>query len=107
MPGLSPKLVQLLSSAAAISSSSGQLHFAGLVVRSGAREPISGLTLQISGDFAIEPNGRVRGATVVSSGFKGTDVGKCVQKVVGSMTFPKTSASKDVPVTYPFILQPG
>lgn len=54
--------------------------------------------------FYIQPNGRVRGETVVSSGFKGTDVGTCVQKVVGSMTFPKTSASKDVPVTYPFIL---
>lgn len=55
--------------------------------------------------FYIRPNGRVRGAQVVSSGFRGTDVGSCVQKVVGSMTFPKTSASKDVPVTYPFILK--
>lgn len=55
--------------------------------------------------FYIRPNGRVRGEQVVSSGFKGTDVGRCVEKVVGSMTFPKTSASKDVPVTYPFIIK--
>lgn len=55
--------------------------------------------------FYIRPNGRVRGASVVSSGFKGTDVGGCVRKVVGSMKFPSTSASKDVPVTYPFILR--
>mgnify|MGYP006195058633 FL=1 len=54
--------------------------------------------------FAIQPSGRVRGERIVSSGFKGTDVGNCVEKVVGQMKFPETSASKDVPVTYPFIL---
>lgn len=55
--------------------------------------------------FYIRPNGRVRSPSIVSSGFKGTDVGGCVQKVVGSMKFPSTTASKDVPVTYPFILR--
>ena len=55
--------------------------------------------------FFIKPNGRVRGESVVSSGFKGTDVGTCVEKVVASMKFPETSASTDVPVTYPFILR--
>ena len=65
----------------------------------------SGKTGTVKVKFFIRPNGRVRGAQVTSSGFQGTDVGGCVESVVGSMTFPKTSATKDVPVTYPFILK--
>ncbi len=55
--------------------------------------------------FYIQPNGRTRSASVLSSGFKGTPTGSCIEKVVGSMKFPETTASKDVPVTYPFILK--
>lgn len=65
----------------------------------------SGKSGTVKVKFYIQPNGRVRGSQIVDSGFKGTDVGSCVEKVVDSMTFPKTSATKDLPVTYPFILK--
>lgn len=55
--------------------------------------------------FYIKPDGRVTNVSVVTGKFKGTDVGGCVSKVVRRMRFPATSASSNVPVTYPFILK--
>ncbi len=55
--------------------------------------------------FFIKPSGRVTNTSVVTSKFKGSDVGGCVEKVVRGMKFPATSASSNVPVTYPFILK--
>ena len=55
--------------------------------------------------FFIKPTGRVTGAKVASSNFAGTDVGRCVQKVVSGMKFPKTDASNNLPVTYPFVVR--
>ena len=53
--------------------------------------------------FKIRENGRVSGASVTSSAFKGTDVGTCVEKVVSSMTFPKSSSELNIK-KYPFKL---
>lgn len=55
--------------------------------------------------FFIKPNGSVTNTEIVSGNFAGTDVGRCVQKAVGGMKFPSTSASDNVPVTYPFKLE--
>jgi predicted Zn finger-like uncharacterized protein len=55
--------------------------------------------------FSIKPNGSVTNTEVVSGNFAGTDVGRCVQKAVGGMKFPSTSATDNVPVTYPFKLE--
>jgi predicted Zn finger-like uncharacterized protein len=55
--------------------------------------------------FYIKPSGRVTNTSVVTSKFKGSDVGGCVERVVRGMKFPATSASKNVPVTYPFIMK--
>ncbi len=55
--------------------------------------------------FFIKPNGSVTNTEIVSGNFAGTDVGRCVQKAVGGMKFPSTSAKDNVPVTYPFKLE--
>ncbi len=64
-----------------------------------------GLTGVVRVKFEIGPNGRTRNERVVSPQMADTDVGECVRKVVGSMTFPKTSATSDLPLTYPFRLK--
>lgn len=55
--------------------------------------------------FNIKPNGRVSNAEILTGSFAGTDVGACVQKAVRGMRFPATSASDDLPITYPFKLE--
>ena len=50
--------------------------------------------------FRIQPSGRVSGASIRTAKFKGTDVGKCVQRVVSSMKFPETQ--NGMPVKFPF-----
>jgi hypothetical protein len=53
--------------------------------------------------FRIQPSGEVNTASVRSSKFKGTDVGKCVQRVVESMSFPQTK--QGMPVKFPFSIK--
>jgi len=55
--------------------------------------------------FMIKPNGSVGNTEILTGSFAGTDVGSCVQKAVGGMRFPATTASADVPITYPFKLE--
>lgn len=55
--------------------------------------------------FMIKPNGSIGNAEILTGSFAGTDVGSCVQKAVKGMRFPSTSASADVPITYPFKLE--
>lgn len=52
--------------------------------------------------YTVAPSGRVRSASVTTGKFKGTDVGKCVERVVRQMQFPKAQTS--LTVTYPFSL---
>ncbi|WP_168210786.1 AgmX/PglI C-terminal domain-containing protein [Persicimonas caeni] len=53
--------------------------------------------------YTVKPSGRVSAASVTTGKFKGTDVGKCVERVVRQMKFPETQSS--LTVNYPFILK--
>lgn len=52
--------------------------------------------------FTIRPNGKVGGATVTSSKFKGKPVASCVTRVVRGMKFP--ASTKGTTINYPFRL---
>lgn len=53
--------------------------------------------------YTVQPSGRVSAASVTTHKFKGTDVGKCVERVVREMKFPETRNS--LTVNYPFELK--
>jgi hypothetical protein len=65
------------------------------------KKPLKG---SVKVGFYVKPNGRVTGAKV-SGSFAGTDVGRCVQKVVAGMKFPKTEATKNQKISYPFAIR--
>lgn len=58
---------------------------------------------QVMVNYSIQPNGRVKSASVSTAKFKGTDVGRCVEGVVKSMKFPETKSP--LTVNYPFMLR--
>ncbi len=53
--------------------------------------------------FRIQPSGEVSTAAVRTAKFKGTDVGNCTQRVVKSMSFPRTQ--NGMPVKFPFSIE--
>lgn len=66
----------------------------------------AGLTGTAKIRFEIQPSGRTTNIKLVGPArMLKTDVGECLEKVFSSMTFPKTSASKNVPVTYPIVVK--
>ncbi|MFB6264468.1 MAG: GYF domain-containing protein [Bradymonadaceae bacterium] len=74
--------------------------YMGRVEDCAANENRKGLSGSLFVKFEIQPSGAVRNTSIETAKFKGTDVGKCVEKVVQSMNFPKTQ--NGMPVKFPF-----
>jgi predicted Zn finger-like uncharacterized protein len=68
------------------------------LLKSGALPP------RVDLKFNIMPAGNATGAKVLQSQFSGTDFEGCLQRAIGTITFPPTTGS-GTSITYPFVLQ--
>lgn len=62
---------------------------------------------KVSMSFTIGPDGRVTSARVKSSTLKLGGLGRCLERVILSMRFPKPTGGGSVKVTYPFRFRPA
>ena len=68
------------------------------------RQPEPKLTGTVKVSFTIQPNGRVKGASIKTPKFAKAAVGRCVLSAVSSFRFPSHSGAP-MKINYPFILR--